>query len=160
MHDARMTGLVCLAGCLAFTAARLAYGPLGGGRPRPCELIPAPDGPADRPDADQQVVYVMDTLPPDEAIRLQGRRERFRVRLDSAVSLVRGYSVAEVVVAGADDLGTVWMQPGESLDDVLEVEARLVVVRHRPVVGANGTLFDGFTELRLVDAARAGRVSR
>jgi hypothetical protein len=64
--------------------------------------------------------------------------------------------VAEVVVAGADDLGTVRLMPGEALDDAMTVEARLVVVRHPPAVGARGTPFAGFTELRLVEAVRAG----
>jgi hypothetical protein len=116
MRDDRKTPPVCLGGCLAFVLLVLyVVGPLGAGKPRPLELIPAPaDDPAgDRPDAEPQVVYDMALLPPAEAIRLQGRWERFRVRLDSSVSLVEGNAVSEIVVAGEDDLGTVWMQPGE-----------------------------------------------
>jgi hypothetical protein len=63
--------------------------------------------------------------------------------------------VYEVAVSGADDLGAVWLPAGQRVDDAMTVEARLVVVRHPPAVGANGTPFAGFKELRLVDAARA-----
>jgi hypothetical protein len=106
--------------------------------------------------AGPRAVYDLAALPPAEAERLRGRRELFRVRLDSAPAEVGGRLVYEVAVSGADDLGTVWLPASQEVDDVMTVEARLVVVRHPPAVGAWGTPFAGFTELRLVDAVRAG----
>jgi hypothetical protein len=87
MRDARKMSLVCLGGCLAFVLLILyAVGPLGAGEPRPLDLLPsAADAPdAAPPGAEPQAVYDLATLPPAEAVRLQGRRELYRVRLDSA----------------------------------------------------------------------------
>jgi hypothetical protein len=153
-----VTALVFLGGCLAFVAALLAYGPLGAGKPRPSELLPSPGetAPADPPDAGQRIVYDLATLPTEEAVRLQGRRELYRVRLDSAGAEVGARLVYEVVVRDPDALGTVWLPAGQRVEDVMAVEVGLKVVYQRTAVGARGTAFIGFTELRLVDAAQAG----
>jgi hypothetical protein len=111
--------------------------------------------PTDPLDAEPQVVYDRATLPPAGAVRLQGRREQYRVRLDSAGAEVGGRLVYEVVVRDPDALGTVWLMMGHRVDDVMTVEAELRVVYQRPAVGARGTAFVGFTELRLVEAVRA-----
>jgi hypothetical protein len=135
-----MMSLVCLGGCLAFAAALLANGPLGAGKLRPSELLPSPveTTPAAPPDAGQQIVYDLATLPPEEAIRLQGRRELYRVRLDSAEAEVGGRLVYEVVVRDPDALGTVWLTAGQGVKDVLTVEAGLKVVYQRTAVGGAG----------------------
>jgi hypothetical protein len=63
--------------------------------------------------------------------------------------------VFEVVVRDPDALGTVWLPTGHGVDDVKTVEPEMRVASQRPAVGARGTAFPGFTELRPVDAVRA-----
>jgi hypothetical protein len=133
MRNNRMQLLVALHGFLGFVAALLAFDP---------SLRP--------PQAETRVVYELATLPPAEAEGLQDGWGYYRVRLNSAVSEVGDYAVAEVVVAGANDLGTVWLPTGDAPDETMTVRARLAVVRHPAAVGKAG-----FTEYRLVDAVRA-----
>jgi hypothetical protein len=158
MREARLhfLSLLFLCGVGAFWTVA-AYGPLGAGKPRPLELLPADAPDPSRPDAEPRVVYDLATLPPAEAARLQGRRELYRVRLDSAPAEVGGRLVYEVAVREPDALGTVWLPRGQLVEDVMTVEAELKVLNQRTAVGARGAVFPGFTEYRLLDAVRAGR---
>jgi hypothetical protein len=89
--------------------------------------------------------YVLADLTPAEARRLDGRRARFRVSLDS-----EGEDNAYDCLAPDGLHASVFLLTGEEADD-MTVEATLVIIDHPPGFG-----FPPLREYRLVDAVRGG----
>jgi len=86
---------------------------------------------------------VFSELTEAQALQLEGRRARFQVELASGPAEHEGQVLYDC--AGLEPLHpTVWFRE-EAAADLVEVEAVLVVIRHKE---SNG--FAGFTELRLV----------
>jgi hypothetical protein len=108
-----------------------------------------------RDSVDATIVRTRDVacLPEETALQRQGRRARYRIELDSS-EWEQGRYVA--YDCRTDDMThkTVWLVPGEEATDEMEVEARLVILRHRGWIAQDGTRFEAFTEWRLMDARR------
>jgi hypothetical protein len=122
-----------------------------------CSRTTPPGTPAVYRDPAQAVVirtHRLASLSLDEATRLAGRTQRYRVRLASMVDVVGQHAVYDVE-APAGALASVWLpavqftyKPGAEM----MVEATLVVVSHDEDVTPAGEKFEGFTELRLTNA--------
>jgi hypothetical protein len=101
---------------------------------------------ADPPPVPGRVVF--STLTLAEAQKLDGRRGRFVITLDSAPADRGGFVVYDC--AGHDDtLRTVWLVAGQEADREMTVDA-VLRLRYVPARGA----FTGFWEYRLTDAGR------
>ena len=111
-------------------------------------LAVSPDGPA-IPSADMEEIHDLARLPPSEAYRLEGKTARFRITLDSTDGEFGGFVVYDAL-AKDDAFGSVWLYPGQVVDDEMIVEAKLVIIHHKAFPG----VFDAFTEYRLVRAVR------
>jgi hypothetical protein len=109
-------------------------------------LAAVPAFAAEPPSVPGRVVF--STLTLTEAQKLDGRRARFVVALDSAPADRGGCVVYDC--AGQDALRSVWLVPGQDPDREMTVEA---VLRLRFVPAAHG--FAGFWEYRLTEARRA-----
>jgi hypothetical protein len=94
----------------------------------------------------KRAFYVLADLTPAEARRLEGKRARFRVALDSLED-VATHSFDCAAPAGLH--ASVYMRPGQEPADEMTVEARLWVIDFPPGFG-----LPGFREYRLVDAVR------
>jgi hypothetical protein len=103
-------------------------------------------GPADPACADALEVLDLAALDLSAALKLDGMTARFRLRPETPSLTVEGGLMHEC--AGAGDLSrTVVLPEGtDEAPDELEVEARLLVLFHRP-----RDEFRGFIEIRLVD---------
>ncbi len=124
-------------------------------RPRPTEPVGGVAA-GDDPDAPQyitpEVVETMDlaATPVWQVMRMDRRRVRCRVVVDSAVSRVGGRDVVEVRLKdGGDDMATVWTYPGATVEDGMVVEGFARVINHPA-----GPTHGAFAEFRLLDAGR------
>jgi hypothetical protein len=93
--------------------------------------------------------FVLSKLTPAEALRLDGKRARFRVALDSAEDPDWNGFVGYDCATPDDIARTVLLYRGQDLADEMTVEATLRVIRHAATVGELGTFFPTFTEYRL-----------
>jgi hypothetical protein len=108
-------------------------------------LLAAADLPGPRV---ERGVYYLADLTPADARRLDGRRARFRVALDSAED-----NNCFDCLAPPGLHASVCLLPGqEAADDDMTVEATLVIIDHPPGFG-----FPPLREYRLLDAVRVGR---
>lgn len=83
---------------------------------------------------------------------LVGKPARYRIRLDSLEDECESYRIFDCDTADATRR-SVYFRTGQPLDrDDYTVAAVLIVLHHKATVGADGTLFVGFTEYRLVNA--------
>ena len=109
-------------------------------------LLLTADAPRIAPRADVERTYDLAELPPADAARLQGRRARFRVVLDSDEAELGKYTTVDCLAP--DGLaGGVWLLPGRELRDEMTVEATLRIINHRAAWG-----FPALREYRLMDA--------
>jgi hypothetical protein len=167
-HDPRSLFVVILCGgCMLLLAVTI--GPLAGGKPRPTELQPAasvvcPTCPAGRAllaDAGPPVVapevfevHDLASLKPADAARVDGKRALYRVVIDGPRDCQGDRDMYDVLPSD-DPQGILFLASGRDADDVLLVEARLVVIRH-PVHVVGAVVTPAFVEWRLVEAERAG----
>jgi hypothetical protein len=107
-------------------------------------LLAAGDIP--RPRVDVQRTYTLEALTPADAARLQGKRARFAIALDSLPEEAGGYTAYDCLAPPGLAAG-VWLCPGQEAQDEMTVEALLVIVNHRAAWG-----FPALTEYRLKDA--------
>jgi hypothetical protein len=92
-------------------------------------------------------------LPAAYALRLEGKRARYRVVLDSSAHEQDGYVLFDCQT-GDGTHKTIWLLTGEDVADVMEVEARLVIRHYRAWTAQNGTHLPAFTEFRLMNSRR------
>jgi hypothetical protein len=85
---------------------------------------------------------------------VDGARSRFPDQLDGPATQQSKYALYEVVIPGANDLGTIWLAAGQDAEDGMIVEARLVVLRRKAWTAPGGGRIPEFTEFRLMDAGR------
>jgi hypothetical protein len=112
MRPDRHPPFVVLLACAGFVPLLFGtVGPLGVGPGRPLELIRADDA-APHSSEDAEAAHVVANLTPAEAVRLQGRRAKYLIVLDGPATAVGDRVVYEVVVPGANELGTVWLAAG------------------------------------------------
>jgi hypothetical protein len=118
-------------------------------------LLALVGGPA-IPSAETEIIYDLSRLSPVEAVRLEGTRVKFRIRLDSTEGKAGGFVIYDVL-AKDDVFGSVWMclYPGQVIDDDMIVEARLVIIHHKAFPGVH----EGFTEYRLVRPANGSEAA-
>jgi hypothetical protein len=160
-HDPRP--LIIVAFCGGFLLFLAALG-LAEGKPRPTELQPppvacptCPAGHALAADVgpsvvSPEVVELHDLA--TQAAALDGKRALFRVVIDGPADRQGDRDVHEVPPRGKPQ-GVLFLPAGTDPDDVLLVEARLVLIRH-PVHVVGATATPAFTEYRLVEADPAG----
>jgi hypothetical protein len=91
----------------------------------------------------ERTYHVLETLTPAEARRLEGKRARFRVTLDST-----GDDSFDVL-APLGLHATVYLAPDQEPADEMTVVARLVIIDHPASWG-----FAALREYRLVEAVR------
>jgi hypothetical protein len=118
-----------------------------GGKPRPCDLTPAPD-------VDTEAVEVRDfaRLTPAELVRREGRRAVYHVRLTDELGEQRGRCVFYSVAAPGDEPAVLTL-PAHVRDDELTVEAELHIEYVPAKVGKDGTPFPAAWVYRLEKAA-------
>jgi hypothetical protein len=104
-------------------------------RPRP------PAGPVE-----VERTFTLAALTPADAARLEGKRARFRISLDSAPEQDGKYTAYDCL-APDGLIAAVWLLPGQEASDEMTVEARLVIVGHRACFG-----FPAQREYRLKNA--------
>jgi hypothetical protein len=113
--------------------------------------------PVVRPEPAQAAVirtHTLAILSLDEATRLAGQTQRYRVRLASLVDVVGQHAVYDVE-APAGALASVWLPAAEFTHKPgaeMMVEATLVVVKHAEHLMLAEERFQGSTELRLNNA--------
>jgi hypothetical protein len=88
-----------------------------------------------------------------EALALQGHRERYRVVLESLPDEVAGYVLYDCR-SPVGESRTVYLLQGQAVEDTVFVEGVLVIRQMPPVILPSGTVCPGFTEYRLMDARR------
>jgi hypothetical protein len=88
-----------------------------------------------------------------DALRLQGHPARYRVVLDSLPDEAGGFVLYDCV-SPVGESRTVYLLPGQDVEERVTVEAVLVIKQMPPSVGPGGTFFPGFTKFRIVDARR------
>jgi hypothetical protein len=155
MRPDRLPLFVVPLACVGFLCLLLVtVGPLGVGPGRPLELAQA-DNATPHGNDDAEAAHVLATITPAEADKLEGKRGRFHVQLDGPATAEGKYTLYEVVVTGANDLGTVRLAAGQDAEDGMIVEARLVVLRGKAWRAPGGEVVPAFTEFRLVDAKNA-----
>ena len=116
---------------------------------------PAGGGASPAPAAALECTYDLERLTPLQAVHLEGRRLRFRVRRSGDADPRGGYEVYRVRVRDrANDLGTVWLYPGQAAAEEMVVEARLVAQRYRPGMGSGGAWYPAYASYRLKEALR------
>ncbi len=91
-------------------------------------------------------VHDLARLTPAGAERLQGRVALYRVALDSTAGEHDGFVLYDAVSPPWAD-ASVWLYPGQDVEDEMTVEAELRIVRHE----GRGP-FPGFTEYRVTRA--------
>jgi hypothetical protein len=124
-----------------------------------CHTAPAPLGlvPAD-PLADQ--VHDFAALTERQADRLEGRRELYRVTLDSEPGgRDDGGAVYDCAGAG-EGLRAVWLWPGKPARWTMTAEAILRRVRHPLLRGVDGSSLPSLLEYRLTEARVVDRPGR
>jgi hypothetical protein len=117
----------------------------GGGKPRPCELITAPDAEAEAVEAAR--AHVFERLTPGEAARLEGKRALYRVSISSHPAFDRYELDAPDGVVGVLAYGD------RSIHGQATVEAVLHLDYVPPRPQKDGVLFPGAWRYRLEDAA-------
>jgi hypothetical protein len=111
-------------------------------------LLAVADVPGPRVDPRaERAVYFLADLTPADARRLDGRRARFRVSLDST----QDNNCFDCVAPGGLHASVCLVAGQEAADDDMTVEATLVIIDHPPGFG-----FPALREYRLVDAVRVG----
>jgi hypothetical protein len=106
--------------------------------------------PADVPPVPAAVVRSLDlaALSHDGARRLDGRRVRMRVEVESRPGDAGGAVVCDCV-SSADVNRTVWLVPGQEAKDVMDVEGVFPLLWRQP-----GNGFPGYWEYRVEGAVR------
>ena len=107
------------------------------------------------PAAVLECTYDLERLTALEAVHLEGKRVRFRVRRIGLAENRGGFEVYRVMVRDrANDLGTVWLYPGQETGDEMVVEARLVAQRYRSGPASGGLWYPAYVSYRLKEAVR------
>jgi hypothetical protein len=125
------SGLLIVSGFSLDFLLVVVVGPLAGGRGRPLELVRGADDATPRGPDDAEAATVLATMTLAGADRLEGKRARFLVVLDGPITMQGNFTLNEIVGGGANDLGTVWLVPGQDAGHGMIVEARLVVLTAR-----------------------------
>ncbi len=123
-----------------------------------CSACPSAPATTRRVPADAlECTYDLERLTVSQAAHLEGKRIRFRVRRVGSADRRGGFDVYRVMVRDrANDLGTVWLYPGQDAGDEIVVEARLVAQRYRSGMGSGGTWYPAYVSYRLKEALRVG----
>ena len=113
------------------------------------------DGPP-LPSSKMEYIHDFATVCRSEAFHLNGRRARFRIKLNTEADSEAGRLVYDCVGKDGTDR-TVWFISGQEVEDDQEemiVEATLRIVHRAPWTAPDGTRFEGFTGYWLEDARR------
>ena len=100
--------------------------------------------------------YDLATLTPGDAARLNGKRAVYRLAIASLPEKYEGQVLYDCETQDAV-FRSVWLVGGQEVADVMTVEATLRVIHHPRTVGDMGTVFEVFTEYRLIRAVVLAR---
>ncbi len=105
------------------------------------------------PPADMQHAHDLATLIAADALALDGRRELFRVRVDSSWGGLGGWTICDC--ASPDDVHrTLWLVGRPDTEEEMTVAATLRRLWWPEFTAPDGTRFPGFWEHRLAEAVR------
>ncbi len=122
-------------------------------RPAAVLSAPVPEGAAPRAAVEDKAVYDFARLNPAAAAALEGKKSRFLVVLDSPADARLG-QVCYDCATPDDSERTLYLKPGQWVEDEMVVEARLTVLHYPRRERSDGASFPAFTEYRLTDAVR------
>jgi hypothetical protein len=99
-------------------------------------------------------LWTLTSLKPEEAKEVSKERGILELVLDSPETEMADGSLAYECVSADGVSRCVWFRPSEEVPQAgkVIVQGFLRIIHHPPSIGSDGTLFEGFTEYRIMRA--------